>query len=179
MSINGHKTDRVECERVERWVGEHASAIRGFLYGLVGDLSLAEDLMQDVFCKAWQARESYRDQGKERSYLLRIADRLARDARRKARSRRFTASIDELQAAEPVDRGHPLARMLQSEAESQLRQALNTLTEPQRRTLLLRYYGDLSFSEIAEIMDCPTNTVLSHCHRGLQTLKRILTEALP
>ncbi len=51
---------------------------------------------------------------------------------------------------------------------------MEALTPPQRRVLLLRYYGDLSFSEIAEIVGCPLSTALSHCRRGLLTLRGLL-----
>jgi DNA-directed RNA polymerase specialized sigma24 family protein len=40
----------------------------------------------------------------------------------------------------------------------------------------LRYYGDLPFTEIAAMMGCPVNTALSHCHRGLLALRRLLVE---
>jgi len=53
---------------------------------------------------------------------------------------------------------------------------LASLSPPQRRALLLRYYGDLSFAEIAAIMGCPLGTALSHCRRGLLKLRELLVE---
>lgn len=167
-------TDRQERERVERWVAEHASAIRGFLYGLIVDMSMAEDLLQEVFCRAWQARKRYAENGKDRAYLLRIADRLVRDQRRKRLRERPVADWE---AREPIDDRDPATQLQNDEIESKLRDALASLSDVQRRTLLLRYYGKLSFAEIAEIMECPVNTALSHCRRGLQTLKLMMVEA--
>ena len=48
---------------------------------------------------------------------------------------------------------------------------LGELSPLQQRVLLLRYYGQLSFAEIAEIIGCPLNTALSHCRRGLEALR--------
>jgi RNA polymerase sigma-70 factor (ECF subfamily) len=62
--------------------------------------------------------------------------------------------------------------MLQEEA-ARLQQALAMLSETQRRVLLLRYYGSLEFHEIAEQLDLPLGTVLSHGHRGLEQLRKI------
>jgi RNA polymerase sigma-70 factor, ECF subfamily len=53
---------------------------------------------------------------------------------------------------------------------------LDRLSPPQRRVLLLRYYGQFTFAEIAEMIDCPLNTTLSHCRRGLEALRALLVE---
>jgi len=163
-------------ERLTQWVRDHAPAVRGYLLALVRDQHLADDLVQDVFCRAWEARQRYVEQGKPRAYLLRIADRLACD-RQRTRHRERVADEAQWQAMEPTAvEGPPLTLLLGAEDRRQLSDALATLTEAQRRTLLLRYYGDLEFQEIAHIMECPTNTVLSHARRGLQALRRLLVE---
>ena len=73
----------------------------------------------------------------------------------------------------------PGAYLEHQETIRQLRVALNSLTWEQRRVLMLRYYGNLKFKEIAETMNCPLNTALSHCRRGLQTLYGLLKETRP
>ncbi|HVX10899.1 MAG TPA: RNA polymerase sigma factor [Pirellulales bacterium] len=163
-------------ELVSRWVHDHGRSVLGYLVGLVRDRSAAEDLLQDVFCRAWQARHRYVDTGRERAYLLRIADRLACDRARRPR-KVMPASDEGIRPLEPVDgERSPWETLLAEEARAQLTSALNMLNEPQRRVLLLRYYGDLGFSEIAEILGAPLNTVLSHNHRALQALRRLLVE---
>src|SRR5947209_2916413 len=72
-------------ERLERWVREHAGAVRGYVLALVRRADAADDLVQEVFERAWQARGRYRDEGHERAYLLRIADRLVIDRSRRQR----------------------------------------------------------------------------------------------
>jgi RNA polymerase sigma-70 factor (ECF subfamily) len=132
--------------------------------------------MQDVFVRAWESRGRYAELGKPRAYLLRIADRLAMDrARRSGRER--AVGIEHWQNIEPATaEQEPLPALLSEENRRQVAEALGALSEAQRRTLLLRYYGELEFSEIAELLDCPTNTVLSHARRGLLALRRLLVE---
>ena len=68
---------------ITRLVQEHACAVRGYVLGMVRRADLADDLAQETFRKAWQARERYQDEGHERAYLLKIADRLVIDHVRK------------------------------------------------------------------------------------------------
>ena len=70
----------------------------------------------------------------------------------------------------------PPAAAMRAEKNEQLAAALDQLSPPQRRVLLLRYYGHFSFAEIAEMIDCPLNTTLSHCRRGLEALRAMLVE---
>lgn len=163
-------------ERLTRWVREHGRPLLGFLTALVRDRHLADDLLQEVFARAWQARESYEDSGRERAYLLRIADRLACDQARKPRREQAVDEIHWRQIEPASETDPPWQAMSEVESGRQLEAALDALTEPQRRTLLLKYYGSLEFHEIASILGCPLNTVLSQSRRGLLSLRRILAE---
>lgn len=176
VATNDPAREAHQRELVSRWVHDNGRSLLGYLFGLVRDRAVAEDLLQDVFCRAWQARHRYTDTGHERAYLLRIADRLACDRARRPR-REVCVGHDEWRPTEPVDDELPPWQALsQAEAEQQLSAALETLSEPQRRVLLLRYYGDLEFAEIAKLVGAPLNTVLSHSRRGLLALRRLLAE---
>jgi RNA polymerase sigma factor (sigma-70 family) len=104
--------------------------------------------------------------------LLQIADRVARGSFRRAN--RETTIGDEVWAlAEPLSNvDDPAAKAVSRETNQQLDAALKQLSDVQRRALLLRYFGHLTFEQIAETLDCPLNTALSHCHRGLQMLRK-------
>lgn len=177
---NTHPADSLapagEGDRLSRWIGHHGKVVRAFAWMLVRDDGLADDLVQEVFCRAWEARGRYVETGNERAYLLRIADRLVCDHCR--RSKRETKLDDEAwEQIEPTDSFEmPLDALSRREVESELRAALDRLSESQRRILLLRFFGGLQFHEIAEQMELPLNTVLSHCHRGLLAMRRLLTE---
>ena len=164
--------------RFAQWVHTHGKAVRGFLRGMLRQADLADELCQEVFCRAWQARGRYREEGNSRAYLLRIADRLACDRSRQARP----VQLDEAgwRANEPVSRGaEPSQAVALGEQTQLLAEALEQLSSVQRRVLLLRYYGQFNFAEIAAMLDCPLNTTLSHGHRGLEALRRLLEAKSP
>ncbi len=171
-------TNNCTGDVLARWVSEHGAALRGFLRGAVRNADLADDLLQEVFCRAWSARAAYVDTGNARAYLLRIADRLVCDHYRRHRTEteyiqkraRGFGVVDAEVAAGP---GELAAR---NETDRQLAVAIESLSPVQRRILLLRYYGDLSFQEIAEMTAIPLNTALSHCRRGLLALRQLLKE---
>ncbi len=137
---------------------------------------VADDLVQEVFRKAWQARRSYRETGSARAYLMRIADRLVVDQARRA-GREVNIDADDWQRVTPLDTAaEPSDVLSKAESLSRMREAIQELSQPQQRVLLLRYYGDMAFADIARTMGCPLNTVLSHCRRGLLTLRKRLVE---
>ncbi len=177
MAPSAH--DAAEAERFTEWVRLHGRAVRGYLLGLVRRSDVADDLAQEVFSRAWQARARYREQGSARAYLLRIADRLACDRGRR-HGRETTLDEGTWKAMEPASRAADPSRAAEAtEINGQLAAALDQLSPAQQRVLLLRYYGQVSFVEIAEMIGCPLNTTLSHCRRGLQTLRKLLVEETP
>lgn len=158
------------------WVREHGQAVRGFLLAMVRRPDVADDLCQEVFCRAWQARSRYREEGNARAYLLRIADRLVCDRGRRAEPY-VNLNEDGWRKYEPHDSAvEPSQVALLAERSEELTAALDQLSPIQRRVLLLRYYGQLSFAEVATMVDCPLNTALSHCRRGLEALRKLLVE---
>jgi len=162
-------------ERLARWVRDHAAAVRGYLLGLIRRADVADDLLQEVFKRAWQARDRYEDQGYERAFLLRIADRLVID---KSRRSRREVNLDETtwHEVEPAaDTDSPLEELHTAETNQELAAALDQLSLNQRRVLLLRYFGDLSFEQIAAELECPLGTALSHCRRGLAAMRKLMT----
>ena len=165
--------------RFSLWASEHGRAVRGFIWGLVRRDDVADDLTQETFRKAWQARDSYQDRGTPRAYLLRIADRLVCDYGRRGLAE-VNLDSDGWACSEPVGSGdEPVEVLEQSEAQAALSAALDRISPAQRRVLLLRYYGGLAFAEIAASMNCPLNTVLSHGQRGLTALRKMLSETPP
>jgi RNA polymerase sigma-70 factor, ECF subfamily len=162
-----------ETRRFEDWVREHGRAVRGYLWALTRD-EAAADLTQEVFLRAWKARRRYEENGNARAYLLRIADRLATDRFREL-ARRPAAGSEEIGSLPgSVTTDDPATIAVQEEDVALLNAALADLSPFQRRVLLLRYYGQMPFAEIAESMELPVNTVLSHCRRGLEQLRKRL-----
>ena len=147
------------------------AAVYGFLLGTTGDRATAEDLLQEVFLRL--VGPGYSERGQARAYLLQIAHRLAADRGRRQRQER-TNTTGQWQDLEPADLRLPADELDRAENERRLLAVLESLSPPQRRTILLRFYGGLSFEQIAATMQAPLGTVLSHCRRGLAALCRLL-----
>jgi RNA polymerase sigma-70 factor, ECF subfamily len=163
-------------ERFAAWSREHLQAVWGYLLAMARHTDVADDLTQEVFCKAWQNRDRYREEGNARAYLLRIADRLLIDRGRKA-GREINLDADGWNQIEPASPADAAPQSLAgAEAARQLSAALQQLSPLQCRVILLRYFGQMRFGEIAETVGCPLNTALSHCRRGLAVLREILVE---
>jgi RNA polymerase sigma-70 factor (ECF subfamily) len=161
-------------ERLVQWVREHAVPVRGYLLGMVRRADLADDLLQEVFQRAWQFRDRYVPRGCERAYLLRIADRVAASTLRRLRREQTVDEATWNQIEPPADEVEPEEQLAAREAAAVVKASLAALSWPQRRVLLLRYFGELSFADIAQQTGWPLGTVLSHCHRGLAALRKQL-----
>jgi RNA polymerase sigma-70 factor (ECF subfamily) len=110
---------------------------------------------------------------------LRIADRLACDRLRQVKQEGGLKARLRSSLGLGNDNQDPADDALRSEAAQQLHVALTGLSPLQRRVLLLRYFGQLTFEEIAGTIECPLNTTLSHCRRGLDKLRGQLSGLAP
>ena len=136
---------------------------------------LADDLTQETFIKAWKNREKYVDCGTPRAWLIRIADRCFLDFVRKKSE--DLCDEDAWETLIPTDAlPQPGVEIEQREEIVRLSRAMNRLSAVQRRALTLRFFGEMKFSEIADIMQIPLNTVLSHVRRGLMELRDFMGE---
>ncbi len=116
--------------------------------------------------------------GKTRAYLLQIANRLVCDRSRRDEPR---TNLDEETwkiYEPPSEMPDPSQAAIMSEQIGLLHSALDRLAPMQRRVLLLRYYGQMGFKEIADTLEVPLGTALSHCRRGLETLRQRLVETM-
>jgi RNA polymerase sigma-70 factor (ECF subfamily) len=167
---------RLQPDPLLAMLEQHGPSVLGYLLALLPDRQQAEDVLQETFLRAWQARHRYAESGRQRAWLLRIAHRRALDRlRRNRREAAHAARRWRLGPGQPPVPS-PAAVLVQEEAQAQVREALGALSPQQRQALLLRYYGELGFDEIARLMACPLNTVLSHARRGLLALRKLLVE---
>jgi RNA polymerase sigma-70 factor (ECF subfamily) len=132
-----------------RLVADYQSAILNYLYRLVGDVDVAEDLTQDTFVKAYRALDRLElDEAAEprrRAWLYRIAQNSATDhLRRQARLRWL--SLDSLRHQGGGDPG------AEPPQRSQVRQVLAQLSHEQREVLLLFGYAGLDANEVGEVL---------------------------
>lgn len=140
-------------------------------YGIVGSTVEADDVAQDAFVKAWASLQSFRQQSGFATWLYRITVNTAIDA---VRRRRHDAPLDD---TIPTGRELPEDVALQRERQRRVRAAIRELPPAARATLILREYEQLSYREIAEVLDIPIGTVMSRLSYARQVLKERLTSS--
>jgi RNA polymerase sigma-70 factor (ECF subfamily) len=168
-----------ESDDLEALLVAFAPRIYGLLVRLVGRPEVAEDLMQETLLRAFRSLDTYRPEGKFRAWVFRIAVNLARDWIRR-RPREAATSLDdtaEPQALAAFGRDVPPdGQMTTSERSRRVETALARLSEADREVLVLRYYGDLAFKDIAHATGEPLGTVLARAHRALKKLGDLIPE---
>ncbi|GAB3655625.1 SigE family RNA polymerase sigma factor [Actinocorallia lasiicapitis] len=147
---------------------------RGHALGLVrlalistGDRQAAEDCVQEAFLGLYRNWDRLHDRDKALAYLRSSVLNRCRDVHRKSRFRR-TEHVPPVWSAE--------AAVLHDEEQRAVVKALQRLPERQREALTLRYFLELTESEIAAAMDISVGTVKSTTSRGIASLERILKE---
>lgn len=130
----------------------------------------AEDITQESFVRAYQALQGYEttriQELRLRPWLWTIALNVARNRARTSSRRPHEVALGDHEPAAAAD---PES---QASIATDVERALGRLPEVQQRVLVLRYIGDLSISEIAEVAKLPEGTIKSHIHRGLAALRR-------
>jgi RNA polymerase sigma-70 factor (ECF subfamily) len=145
---------------------------------ILGDPDAAEDVAQECFVTAYQLIGSWRGEGSIHGWLLRIA--INRALRAIKLQRRLLPL--ESESGEPLavpGGSEPLPDVLMAERDRMVQQAVASLPEPYRETIVLRYFGELSIAEIASLTGRPIGTVKTHLGRGLRRLRPVLEEARP
>ena len=147
----------------------HAGAVFGLARRLLRDRQMAEEVVQEVFVRLWNAPDRYDpERGTLRSYLLAQAHGRAVDqvrsetARRRREEREARAS-----AAAGYDVELEVADIVVGE---QVRDALGTLPVPERQAIELAYFAGHSYREVAVMLDQPEGTVKSRIRSGLKRL---------
>ena len=160
---NGDKTKyRYIIEHYEQKV--FATTVR-----IVRDVSTAEDLVQEIFIKAYHNLAKYEPTGSFNAWLYRLAMHHCLDYVKKKRP---VISDDELQIADDT---YPENVVLLREKESQLEALLNELEQKDKAVLLLRYVNELRYDEIAEALKIPHNEVRNRLHRAKKKLRQVGT----
>jgi RNA polymerase sigma-70 factor (ECF subfamily) len=159
-------------------------ALYGSAVRLTRNPDTAQDLVQDTYLKAFRARSRFAAGTNLKAWLYTILHNTWRNRRRdQARSRVEADSEAVALAAEQGRDGvsappeRPDARLLEAALSTDLRAALDGLPEAFREAVWLRDVEELSYQEIATVLDVPIGTVMSRLSRGRRQLYQALTAA--
>jgi len=146
-----------------------------YLLRIAGSDHLAEELHQQTWLSVLDHLDKFDRQsstGGFKAWLFRIATNKANDHWRSAGRERNAK--DGLRLVTDEEAPHAGHRIESTEQEQKLLRAIEKLPEPQRQVLMLRYYSNLKFVEIAELLGCPLNTALGRMHKAMLKLKQLM-----
>jgi RNA polymerase sigma-70 factor (ECF subfamily) len=181
LSADRAVVDRVlsgDREAFREIVDREGPALVRACHRVLGDLHEAEDAAQEAFVMAYRSLGQWRQEGALGAWLARIAVRIAL---RRAQRRPVVTWLDPANpgSADVAGALDPASVAVRMERAAEVREALADLDEPYREVVALRFFGDLSLSEIAEQTGRPLGTVKTHLHRGLSRLKVALDGVAP
>ncbi|MGQ9688396.1 MAG: RNA polymerase sigma factor [Desulfobaccales bacterium] len=162
---------------LEELIRRHQRRLFQLAYRLLKDREEAEDALQEVFLKAYEHAGSYQPISSVKAWLNRIT---ANHCLNRLRRQTPHDSLDDESRA-PVLASHtadPLEALEGADLARRLEQVLEALPEKQRQALVLKRFGDLSYQEIAEIMETTPSAVDGLIKRARQTLRKELADYL-
>ncbi len=167
-------------------VRRHGDSLLGYLIRMSGSRERAEDLFQETFKRVHEKAHTF--QGPQfKGWLFKIATRIVFDGARRG-ERLKVVSLNQL-ADCPLGDGEPLEAVavadnscnpteqaVKAERTEQVRRAIGSLPARQRAALVLAYYQQLTYREVATALGCSEGTVKTQMYRAMRTLARTLPD---
>lgn len=157
-------------------VNAHQSAVYNLCYRMLGERGEAEDAAQEAFLRAYAHLDRYDDDRSFRTWILSIASNHCIDRLRK---RRLTwLSLDEALPPHPAfssDALEPEDAVINSERNATIQAMLAELTPEYRAAVILRYWYDMSYTEIADMLNTTESAIKSRLFRARQALAEKIT----
>ena len=154
----------------------HRGPVVHFLYRMVQNPSVSEELAQEVFLRVYRSRATYEPTAKFTTWLFRIATHLALNWVRDGKKEKGHESLDE-QVVDGIDRQvrdrQPTIEqaMLQEVKMTEVRRAIDALPAKQRAAVLMHKYEELEYAQIARALSCSESAVKSLLFRAYESLR--------
>ena len=165
-------------------VGKYHRQIIHFLFRMVHNEAVAEELAQEVFLRVYRSRESYRAEAKFSTWLYRIATNLAVNHARDTKNERMAQTV-ELDAPDSESGSTPEVadddpnveqRLLREERMAAIRAHVTALPERQRMAVLMHKYQEMDYRQIGEVLKLSESATKSLLFRAYQSLRESLKE---
>lgn len=166
----------------EQLIERHQTLIAGTVARMLGSNSDVEDIAQQVFIRVWKSAGRYVARAKFTTWLLKITRNLVFNEMRRAKRHphlpvQMEVEADEIPLKDEAT-ATPDATLLQAELEQAIEKAIALLPETQRMALILRRYEELSYEEIADVLDLSVPAVKSLLFRARTELRERLKNYL-
>jgi RNA polymerase sigma-70 factor (ECF subfamily) len=156
---------------------KHRMPVVHFVYRMVQDRAISEELAQEVFLRVYRSRATYEPTARFTTWLFRIATHVALNALRDGKNERKQESLDdtrdgEMPAREVADRVPSAEQRMVNEARlREVRDAIAQLPEKQRAAVLMHKYEEMEYSQIAAALGCSESAVKSLLFRAYESLR--------
>jgi RNA polymerase sigma-70 factor (ECF subfamily) len=155
---------------------KHRLPVIHFLYRMVQNHAVAEELAQEVFLRVYRSRGTYEPTAKFTTWLFRIATHLALNALRDGKNSRMQDSLDDdssdMPARQVSDTRPSVEQVMVYQAKlDEIRRAIAALPEKQRAAVLMHKYEEMEYSQIARVLSCSEAAVKSLLFRAYETLR--------
>ncbi len=162
-------------------INRHQGRLFGYIFMLVKNKQLADDIFQDTFVKVINTLKSgkYNDEGKFIQWIMRIAHNLVIDYFRKQKKHNFVESYNpEVSVFDTIKLTDPSIeeQLVVNQIHKDVKGLLEYLPDEQKEVLYLRCYAGLSFKDIAEQTEVSINTALGRMRYALINLRKIVEE---
>ena len=160
---------------IETLVRQYETGVFRLALSIVGDAAEANEITQETFLAALRSLRSYQERKSFKAWLYTIALNQSRSHLRKRKAReRLAALLTSVFRVEAQKQVLPEEAIIQNEKEAVLWNSLNDLAERFRTVVVLRYFHELSISEISEILCVNEGTIHSRLHSAREKLKDAL-----
>jgi RNA polymerase sigma-70 factor, ECF subfamily len=155
---------------------KYRASVSHFLYRMVQDQGVSEELAQEVFLRVYKSRETYEATAKFTTWLFRIATHLAlnwlRDEKNERAQERLDQSTEDAPTREVPDRAPSVEQqMVHAVKVEEVRRAVAALPDKQRAAVLMHKYEEMEYSQIAKVLSCSESAVKSLLFRAYETLR--------
>ena len=165
-----------DCVSFEQLLMKYRSSVVSYLYRMVQNQGIAEELAQEVFFRVYRSRSTYAPTAKFTTWLFRIATHLALNSLRDHRNERSQESLDQDSEESPriqvMDHRRNREQELISEVHlEEVRRAVTALPEKQRAAVLMHKYEEMDYAQISSVLGCSTSAVKSLLFRAYESLR--------
>ena len=161
-------------------INKHQSKIYGFIYSKIQDRDICDDVFQDTFIKVIKTLKSnsYNEEGKFLPWVMRIAHNLVIDNYRKKAKMPMVRESEEFSIFEKInfDDKSIENQLISDQIKIDLNKVIDKLPKEQKEVLVMRYFNDLSFKEIAEETNVSLNTALGRMRYAILNLKKLIVK---
>jgi RNA polymerase sigma-70 factor (ECF subfamily) len=155
---------------------KHRLSVVHFLFRMVQNHAVAEELAQEVFLRVYRNRATYEPTAKFTTWLFRIATHLALNSIRDGRHERAQERLDDDSKEMPVrqvkDRMPSVEQSMVYQVKlDEVREAIAALPDKQRAAVLMHKYEEMEYSQIAKVLSCSESAVKSLLFRAYESLR--------